>query len=195
MACRAVHGRDEDAAGSGEDQGGTQARQCTNRNQRPQVGHRQAEERSSGKGQAADDEHALAAENVRQASTRDSGHDERHRITRQGELDPRVRHAEFAGQHAVNRHEHRAAQPRKKHGQRDCDEAQSTLRALLGLLPLFRRLFQQVCGLLLGRSLLSLTRLIRECFRHRASAQTLSWSSTRSICGTTTKRYLGSSPG
>ena len=40
------------------------------------------------KASTADHEHALAADNVRHSSARDRDHDERHRVTRQGDLDP-----------------------------------------------------------------------------------------------------------
>src|SRR5580765_2238625 len=116
-----------------------------------------------------------------------------------------MRDAEFTGKALVKQHEHRAAQPREEDRKSDRDQAQPVLVALLGLLFLLLGLFQQVCGFFLGASgrlgrsnfglLLSLGRLGRGCFRHRASPQTVSSSSASSICGTTTKRYLGSAPG
>src|SRR6266850_5012440 len=112
-----------------------------------------------------------------------------------------MRGTEFTGKHRVEHHEHRAAQPREEDRESDRDQAQAAVLALLGLLCLFRRLLQLVCGFFLGGSrigrnsfggLLSLARLDRGCFRHRAPPQTASSSSASSICGTTTKRYLSS---
>src|SRR5580765_4857226 len=116
-----------------------------------------------------------------------------------------MRDAEFTGKALVKQHEHRAAQPREEDRESDCDQAQPVLVALLGLLFLLLGLFQQVCGFFLGGSrrlgrnsfglLLSLGRLGRGCFRHRAPPQTASSSWATSFCGTTTKRYLSSAPG
>src|SRR5580765_1457228 len=96
--------------------------------------------------------------------------------------------AEFTGKALVKHHEHRAAQPREEDRESDRDQAQPVLVALLGLLFLLLGLLQQVCRLLVGGSrrlgqnsfghLLSLARLDRGCFRHRAYAsQTASSSS------------------